>query len=152
MIEIPALVSSAWTMIQPYLPVIATKAAEGLGQTAVAKVWTTIEKRFEAKPAAQEALTDLLKTPQDADLQGAFRSQLKKLLEEDLSFANNLASLLDAAGSDYKAQVIGDGASAQGDGAIALGKGAVHIGGNASNNTIITSDKNSVNSDRQKKR
>jgi stage V sporulation protein SpoVS len=148
MIEIPALVISAWTLIQPYLPVIATKAAEGLGQTAVAKVWTTIEKRFEAKPAAKEALTDLLKTPQDADVQGAFRSQLKKLLEEDHAFAGDLAQLLQSAGSDYKAQVLGDGAIAQGEGAIALGKGAVHIGGN---NTMVTGDKNSVNSEKKKR-
>ncbi|MBI5294611.1 MAG: hypothetical protein HY869_03980 [Chloroflexi bacterium] len=151
MIEIPALVTTAWTMLQPYLPVIATKAAEGLGQTAVVKVWSTIEKRFEAKPAAKEALTDLLKTPQDADVQGAFRSQLKKLLEEDHAFAGDLAQLLQSAGSDYKAQVIGDGAIAQGEGAIAVGKGAVHIGGNASGNTIVTGDKNSVNTEKKKR-
>ena len=151
MIEISALVTSTWTLIQPYLPVIATKAAEGLGQTAVSKVWTTIEKRFEAKPAAKEALTDLLKTPQDADVQGAFRSQLKKLLEEDHAFLGDLAQLLESAGSDYKAQVLGDGAIAQGDGAIALGKGAVHIGGNASGNIMDTGDKNSANEGKKKR-
>jgi hypothetical protein len=152
MIEIPALVTTAWNVLYPYLPIIATKAAEEAGKTAVVEVWTAIKKKFDMKAAAKEALEDLLKNPEDGDAQGAFRNQLKKLLEEDNTFASDLASLLEKAGSDYKAQVIGGGAIAQGDGATAVGQGGVHIGGNASGNTIVTGTSHTINSDEKKKK
>ena len=134
MLALPALVTSAWTVLQPYLPILATKAAEELGKKvpeAAGKVWEAVKKKFDTKEAAKEALTDLLKSPDDSDLQAAFRVQLKKLLEEDQPFATELSKLLEAAGSDYKGQVIGGGALAQGNGATAVGQGGVYIGGNA---------------------
>lgn len=152
MIEIPALVTSAWTALQPFLPVIATKAAEEIGKTAVAEVWTAIKKKFDTKEAAKEALADLLKNPDDGDAQGAFRIQLKKLLEEDSSFASDLASLLEKAGNDYKGQVIGDGALAMGTGAKAVGKGGIMIEGGMNGSNLVIGDNNSVNSDDKKKK
>lgn len=152
MIEIPALVTTAWNVLHPYLPVIATKAAEEVGKTAVAEVWTAIKKKFDMKAAAKEALEDLLKDPQDADAQGAFRKQLRKLLEEDNSFASDLASLLEKAGSDYKGQVIGDGAIAQGDGAKAVGQGGIMIEGGMNGSNLVVGNNNTVNSDDKKKK
>ena len=145
MIEIPALVTSAWTTLQPFLPVIATKAAEEIGKTAVAKIWTAIEKKFDTKAAAKEALEDLLKNPKDEDTHVVFRVQLKKLLEEDSSFASDLAKLLESAGSDYKAQVIGGGAVAQGAGAKAVGAGGIMIEGGMSGSNIVVGNNNKVN-------
>ncbi len=78
MLEIPVLVTSAWTAIQQVLPIIAA-----------------IKTKFEPKAAAKEALEELLKAPEDADVQGAFRLQLKKLLLEDASFATDLGRLLE---------------------------------------------------------
>lgn len=152
MIEIPALVTSAWIALQPLLPVIATKAVEEVGKTAVMEVWTAIKKKFDTREAAKEALTDLLKDPQDADAQGAFRNQLKKLLEEDGSFASDLASLLEKAGSDFKAQVIGGGAIAQGDGAKAVGQGGIMIEGGMNGSNLVVGNNNTVNSDEKKKK
>lgn len=152
MIEIPALVTTTWTALQPFLPIIAATAAEEVGKTAVAEVWTAIKKKFDTKEAAKEALADLLKNPEDGDAQGAFRIQLKKLLEEDSSFASNLASLLEKLGSDYKGQVIGDGALAMGTGAKAVGKGGIIIEGGMSGGTINTGDSHKFNSDEQKKK
>jgi len=151
MIEIPVLVTSIWAALQPFLPVIATKAAEEIGKTAVAKVWTALEKKFDTKSAAKEALQDLLKNPKDVDVQGAFRTQLKKLLEEDTSFADNLSKLLESAGSDYKAQIIGNGAVAQGTGAKAVGAGGVIVEGGVSGSNINMSKGNTISSDEKKK-
>jgi len=145
MLEIPALVTSAWTTLQPFLPVIATKAAEEIGKTAVAKIWTAIEKKFDTKAAAKEALEDLLKNPKDEDTQGAFRRRLKKLLEEDSSFASDLAKLLESAGSDYKARLIGGGAIAQGTNAKAVGAGGIIIEGGVRGNGVTIGNHNKVN-------
>jgi len=145
MIEIPALVTSAWTTLLPFLPVIATKAAEEIGKTAVAKIWNAIEKKFDTKAAAKEALEDLLKNPKDEDTHVVFRVQLKKLLEEDNAFASDLASLLKSAGSDYNAQVIGGGAIAQGTNAKAVGAGGIMIEGGMSGSNIVVGNNNKVN-------
>ena len=152
MIEIPALVTTTWTALQPFLPIIATKAAEEVGKTAVAEVWTAIKKKFDTKEAAKEALADLLKNPEDGDAQGAFRIQLKKLLEEDSSFASDLASLLEKAGSDYKGQVIGDGALAMGTGAKAVGKGGILIEGGVTGDNNIVGQNNTANMTDEKKK
>lgn len=152
MIEIPALVTTTWTALQPFLPIIAAKAAEEIGKTAVAEVWTAIKKKFDTKEAAKEALADLLKDPQDSDAQGAFRKQLRKLLEEDNSFASDLANLLEKAGNNLNAQVIGGGAIAQGDGAKAVGQGGIMIEGGMNGSNLVVGNYNTVNSDEKKKK
>ncbi len=51
MIDIALLATGAWTAIQPYLPVFATKAAEEIQKKvpeAVDKVWQAITNKFEA--------------------------------------------------------------------------------------------------------
>ena len=142
--DITILTIAAWQAIQPLLPLIVTKGAEELGKRAVGEIWETVKGKFEGKPAAKEALNDLLTSPEDADLQAAFRVQLKKLLAEDTAFAAQLDGLLKAAGAQYHAALQGDGAIAQGDGATAVGKGGVYVGGSARNTTIITEDGNKV--------
>lgn len=153
MIDTVLLASSAWTILQPYLPILATKAVETVGggiPPAIGKVWESIEKKFDTKAAAKEALEDVLKAPKDADTQATFRQQLKKLMGEDESFAVELSKLLEAAGDTHKASLKGDGAIAQGAGAKAVGKGGVMIDGSVSGSNIITGDQNSVNDDKKK--
>jgi len=152
MIEIPALVTTTWTALQPFLPIIAAKASEEVGKTAVAEIWTSIKKKFDTKETAKEALADLLKNPENGDAQGAFRIQLKKLLEEDSSFASDLASLLEKAGSDYNGQVIGDGALAMGTSAKSVGKGGLLIEGGMSGGTINTGESHIIYEDQKKKK
>ncbi len=147
MIDVSLLATSAWTMLQPYLPILATKAAEKVGEKvpeAVGKVWGTIKQKFDTRAAAKEALEDLLKAPEDADAQAAFRQQLKKAMAADESFANDLSKLIEAAGDTYEANLEGNGAIAQGKGARAVGKGGVMVGGNVSGSTIITEGNNTV--------
>jgi len=134
MIEVPALVTTAWSVLQPYIPILATAAAEEIGKKvpeAAGKVWAVLKKKFDTKEAAREALEDLLKNPKDEDTQGAFRLQLKKFLTDDPDFAGELSKLLESAGTTttYTATLIGNGAIAQGTGATAVGAGGVNIGG-----------------------
>ncbi len=133
MIEIPALVTTAWTVLQPLLPVIAAKGAEEIGKRAVGEVWDLVKKKFDTKEAAREALEDLLKKPDSEALQTVFKVQLEKMLTNDPKFAEELSKLLPlAAGEVYNAHLDGDGAIAQGAGAKAVGAGGIMIGGNVS--------------------
>ena len=152
MIDIAQLATSAWTMIQPHLPVLATKAMDEISKKvpeAVNKVWEMITNKLETKPAAKEALEDVKKSPDDPDTQAAFRQQLKKVMTEDESFATDLSKLLEAAGNTYKASLTGSGAIAQGAGAKAVGERGVVIGGNATGN-IVTGDQNTIDEDEKK--
>jgi hypothetical protein len=137
MIDITLLATSAWTMIQPHLPALATSAATELAKKvpeAVKLVWEKIKSKFETKPAAKEALEDVIKTPDNPMAQEIFQLQLKKAMTEDESFAVDLSKLLEAAGDSYNATLTGDGAIAQGSGAVGIGKGAIYIGGNVGGN------------------
>jgi hypothetical protein len=154
MIDIAVLATQAWTMIQPHLPVLATTATTELAKKvpeAVSMVWDKIKKKFEAKPAAKEALEDVLKSPDDADTQATFRQQLKKAMTEDESFASDLSKLLEAASGSYKATLTGGGAIAQGTGAKAVGERGVMVDGSMQGGNIVTGDNNSVNDEKKKK-
>jgi hypothetical protein len=144
MLDLALLTTATWTALQPLLPIIAAKGAEELGKQAGGVLWETIKKKFDTKAAAKEALGDLLKSPNDSDLQAAFRVQLKKLLEEDPAFASNVDQLLKATGTTYTAHLEGDGAIAQGKGAKAVGAGGVMIGGNVSGSNVVMGDKNKI--------
>ena len=126
---IGGLVTSIWTALQPFLPIIATKAAEEAGKqlpAAIGRLWASIRKRSEAKPSAKEAVEDLLKAPTDADTQAAFRIQLKKLIEEDKGFHEELVKALKEAETEGGIHVhqTGSGAVAIGSGANAVGAGS----------------------------
>ncbi len=143
-------IQDIWLALQPYLPLLLTEAAKESGKkipAAIGKLWKTLTARMGKKPAAAEALEDLRAAPEDEDAQGAFRHQVKKLLTEDAAFAAHLTDLLAAAGTEYRAQLHGNGAIAQGKSATAVGAGGVYIGGNASGNTIVTGDGNDIHKD-----
>lgn len=135
--------------LQQYGPLFLTQAVEAFGEKvpeAVGKLWQSLKAKFDTKTAAKEALTDLLKTPDDADLQAAFRVQLKKLVEEDAAFGDELQALLKdaqaAAPVTYQAYATGGAAVAQGPGAKAVGRRGVLIEGEAKDNLIITGNDN----------
>jgi hypothetical protein len=142
--DIPAIVSSVWIAIQPLLPLLATKGAEKLGEEVGGALWEAVQKKFKNKPTAKESLEDLKRTPEDSDIQAAFRVQLKKVLQEDSAFVKELELLLESVESSHKAKLDGGGAIAQGEGATAVGKGGINIGGSVSGSTIITGNKNKV--------
>ena len=147
MLEIPVLVTSAWTLLQPLLPVIAAKGAEEVGQLAVGEVWGAIKKKFDGEAHTQKVLLKLLKDPQNSDVQAAFRVALQDILEEDPSFVQQFSNLLESAGSDTKGQVIGGGALAQGNHAKAVGQNGMLIEGNVTGN-ITVGNNNRINDNR----
>jgi len=117
--------------LQPYLPTIATKASEKIGEglpAAVGKLWSTLHKRMDVKEAAKEALDDLLKNPESEAFQTVFKVQLEKLLGQDPAFFAELNELLGQVKSGTSYQVR-DGAVAAGDQAKAVGKGGTLIEG-----------------------
>ncbi len=125
-------------LLQPYLPILAAEAAKAVGKelpAAAGKLWQGIKAKFDMKAAAKEALTDLLAEPDNTDVQGAFRQQLKKALREDEAFAAEFQKLFAAAETEakstttYQAYATGGAAVAQGEGAKAVGKGGILIEG-----------------------
>ena len=136
----PATISvtaaAAVTALQPYLPVIATKAAEKLGEgvpKAIGKLWATIRERMDVKEAAKEALEDLLADPQNERIQTVFEVQLEKMLAKDKSFLAKVEGLLADARQEGIIRArdvkVGSGAAAIGNNARAVGKGGMIVEG-----------------------
>lgn len=120
----------------PYLLKVGGIAAEGainkFGSDSWDKaknIWAKLSPKLEVKPAAQEAASDVAKDPQDNDAIASLRLQLKKLLNEDSTLANEIARLFEEAKQTGSVSNV-----------IASGERAVAIGGNASGNTVSTGD------------
>jgi hypothetical protein len=141
--DLAAIATAVVAFLSPYLIEGGKAAAKKVGQALVG----AIERRFQGKPAAQEALDDLKSEPQDDDVQAALRVQLKKAMKADEAFASELEGLLEeakeAAPTTYQAVVHGSGAIAQGPGAVAAGERGVAIGRDAQG-PIITGDNSQV--------
>jgi len=141
--DIGALASSLTTALVPVLPYLlkaGEKAAEETGKAVAGQswewaksLWTKLKPDVEAKPAALEAAQDVARAPEDQDLQAALRVQLKKLLTEDQSLAEEVSRWLE------QGKTAGITVTASGERSIA-------IGGDAKGNTIVTGDRNKVKS------
>jgi hypothetical protein len=102
--DIGTLASSLTTVLVPLLPYLlkaGEKAAE-TGKTIAGQswewtksLWIKLKPKVEAKPTALEAAQDAAQTPEDEDLQAALRVQLKKLLTEDQSLADEVSRWLE---------------------------------------------------------
>jgi len=152
-ISIPLIVTGTWTVLKPFVKKAGGKLLDRAGELlpeAVGKVWDTVKAKMESKPETADLPAEVAKAPDDEDAQAAFRYQLKKLLENDETFAKQLDALVKEAKqvtvTNMSATLSGDGAIAQGEGATAVGKGGVYVGGNASGN-IVTGNNNTVNSE-----
>jgi len=117
---IAALAGGAVKILSPYLSELASgaldKAKDVAGSEAVAHakdIFEAIRSKFSGTPAAEEALEDLKKAPEDDDSQATVRVQLKKQLESDETFAASLAELLKradsaGAGAVFNTNISGD--------------------------------------------
>ena len=139
--DIGALASSLTTALVPLLPYL-LKAGEGAagetGKKALDQslewgksLWSKLKSKVEAKPAALEAAQDVAHAPEDEELQTALRVQLRKLLTEDQSLAEEVSRWLE------------QGKAA---GITASGERSVAIGGDVKGSTIVTGDGNMVKS------
>ena len=141
--DISALASSLTTALVPLLPYLlkaGEKAAEETGKAVAGQslewgksLWTKLRPQVEAKPAALEAVQDVARAPEDEDLQAALRVQLKKLLTEDQSLAEEVSRWLEQG-------------KAAGITVTASGERSVAIGGDVKGSTIVTGDGNMVKS------
>ena len=133
--DVNVLASSVTTALVPFLPYLlkaGEKAAEETGKKAVDQswewgksLWSKLKPGVEAKPAALEAAQDVAHAPEDEELRIALRVQLRKLLTEDQSLAEEVSRLLE------------QGKAA---GITSSGDRNVVIGGDAKGNTIVTGD------------
>ena len=138
--DIGALASALTTALVPLLPYLlkaGEKAAEETGKTVASQtlewgksLWSKLQPKVEAKEAALEAAQDVAQEPEDQFAQAAFRQQLKKLLTEDQSLAEEVSRWLE------QGKAAGITVTASGDRSVA-------IGGDAKSNTIITGDRTS---------
>ena len=141
--DIVALASSVTTALVPLLPYLlkaGEKAAEETGKAVAGQswewaksLWTKLKPKVEANPAALVAAQDVAQAPEDGDLQAVLRVQLKKLLTEDQSLAEEVSRWLDQG-------------KAAGINVTASGERSVAIGGDVKSSTIVTGDQNKVKS------
>jgi hypothetical protein len=141
--DISSLASSLTTVLGPLLPYLlkagekvadeTTNAVADQGLEWAKSIWAKLEPKVEAKEAALEAAQDVADAPEDEEAQIALRRQLKKLLTEDQSLAEEVSRWLDQG-------------KAAGITVTASGERSVAIGGDAKGNTIVTGDQNKVKS------
>ena len=139
--DIVALAGAVTTVLAPLLPYLlkaGETAAEETGKAVAGQswewaksLWTRLKPAVEAKPAALEAAQDVAESPTDEELQTALRVQLRKLLTEDKSLAEEVSHLLEQG-------------KASGNIVTTSGERSVAIGGNVKGSTIITGDQNTV--------
>jgi len=141
--DIGALASSLTAALVPLLPYLlkaGEKAAEETGKAVAGQslewaksIWTKLGPKVEAKEAALEAAHDVADAPEDEEAQIALRRQLKKLLTEDQSLAEEVSRWLE------QRKAAGMTVAASGDRSVA-------IEGDIKGSTIITGDRNKVKS------
>ena len=98
--DIATLAKEVALFLTPFLPYLlkaGEKAAEEAGKELggdawdrAKGLWSRLRPQIEAKPAAQEAVTDAAAAPHDEDAQAALRLQLKKLLTENEELAREI--------------------------------------------------------------
>ncbi len=121
-----AVVLSAVTQVASSVTAPVTATGEELikmvAQSAgdkVAALMKAVVAKFKDRPAASDIVDDLARSPQDADVQAAFRLQLRKALESDPAFADELRQLLQVAGSESRTDST---VTASGERSVAAGR------------------------------
>jgi hypothetical protein len=134
------LVTTVVAFLAPFLPylykageVAAAEAGKKFGAAAwdqAKALWGKLWPQVEDKPAAQEAVQDVAKSPDNEKAQNSLVWQLEKILADDASLAQEIAEIVKAGA---QAGVI----------TIASGERAVALGGPivGSTVTISTGDK-----------
>jgi len=140
-LDISLLASSLTTALVPllhYLLKSGESTAEKTGKAVADRsleweksLWSRLKPKVEAKPAALEAAQDAAQMPDDEDAQAALRVQLRKLLTEDQSLAEEVSRWLE------QGKTAGINVSASGERSVA-------IGGDVKGSTIVTGDRNKV--------
>lgn len=135
------LAATAVAFLSPYLAKAGEKAVEEVGKklpTAVGKLWQAIMARCKDKPAAAEAVKDVVAQSQDEDNQAALRKELRKVLEAEPAFVAELERLLATAQREAGDTITNTGSGAVAThGGVAAGQGGAAIGGNVTGPVIM---------------
>ena len=141
--ELAERVTALLTAAMPYLQKAGDEASGEAGQQldrgvweAAQALWQRLRPKLETRPAAMDAVADLVSDPRDPDLQAALRVQLKKILADDTDLAAALAHLPAVAITPtfYSAQASDRGVIAQ-NGSVAAHM--VAVGKDINGNVII---------------
>lgn len=118
--DVGALAQGLLSLLAPFLPYLlkmgesaAEEAGRKLGDEAWERakaLWGRIHPAMESRPAAYEALQDVVAHPDDPDSRAALRLQLRKLLTEEPSLVAEIASLLPKGTTISRSIVIGGSA------------------------------------------
>jgi hypothetical protein len=135
------LATNAVDCLSTHLLTVGEQAPEKIGDTlpeAVGNVWKAITARFTGRPAAEEAVRDLVAKLDDADNQAAFRKELRKILEAEPAFKAEFERLLSSAQSQSADTIINIGSGAvTTKGGVAAGEGGVAVKGDVHGNISL---------------
>ena len=102
--EISQLVDEVTKLIAPFVPFLlkgGEKAFEEVGkkvgESGVEKVkllWNRLQQKTSSTPALEESLKDVANAPDDSDSRASMRLQIKKLLTQVPSLADEIAELM----------------------------------------------------------
>lgn len=103
--SVAVITQTAVSLLLPYLKSIGEEFAKGLGKEIgtdagetvlqkTKKLYGAIKKKFSSNEETSTILTDFEKKPDDADVQGAIRHYLKRYIENDKTFSDEIASLV----------------------------------------------------------
>lgn len=127
-------------ILGPFLPALVAAGQQAAGRAATElkaeglelakELWSKLAPKVDARPAAQEAAKDAAAEPEDEDVRGALRVQLRKLLADDPALVDELRKVIEKGEQQGSISV-----TASGDRAVAIGQ-------NVTGSTIITGDRN----------
>ena len=127
------LATTAVTVLSPYLAKAGEKAAEKVGEKlpgGLSTLWNTVMARVKGKPAAEEAVQDLVVKPDDQLHQSAFANQLRKVLETEPALAAEVERLLNSTQAQGGDTIINTGSGAVATrGGVGVGAGGTVIQG-----------------------
>jgi hypothetical protein len=129
-----ALSTSVIAALAPFLPLLLSAGESALGAageklgteagTRALALWDRLRPRVESRPAALGAAQEVARLPGDADALSALRLQLRKLIENDPTLAEELERHVGASATAIGARSIAIGGSVSG-GIVSTGD---HIG------------------------
>jgi hypothetical protein len=127
-VDFGLLATAAVTLLVPFLKGLLSSggdAAEELGEEVGLKglqfaraLWGKLRGKVEERPAAREAVDDVIARPDDQRARAALEWQVQKLLEDDIGFAKEVQKLVENAEA---ANVISVTVTASGQRSIAVG-------------------------------
>jgi hypothetical protein len=130
-----SIAAEAFDLLLPYIKEIVDVGWQSMRETIPAGVRHLCKAVFDtlySKPAGRDVITELRKTPNDADVQAALRIQLRIALQDRETYLAQIKRLLEYAkteGGGFRAAQTGDGAIAQGSSSRAVGAGGMMIEG-----------------------